>query len=52
VIAFLVEQGIGLVLLGVFVGAVVSDLTRPRERASRVQPSAEDGGEPAKGKVS
>jgi hypothetical protein len=35
VIALLVEQGIGLVLVGVFVGAVISDLTRPRERRRR-----------------
>lgn len=39
ILALLVIQGIGLVLLGAFAGFVISDLTRD-------QPSAEDGGEP------
>ena len=41
ILAMLAEQWIGLVLVIAFAGFVISDLTRD-------QPSAEDGGKPAK----
>lgn len=51
ILALLAIQGIGLVLVGFFAGFVISDYTRPRERRSRVQASAEDGAKPTEGKA-
>lgn len=42
ILALLVEQGIGLVLVGVFVGAVISDLTRPGPKTRRSERSEKE----------
>jgi hypothetical protein len=48
VIAYVIDQMIGMALLGFFAGWVCADAARPRPRRRRVQAGAEDPAKPKK----